>query len=210
MFMKKSMGPTTLVYPTPVFVVGTYDRNDKANVMTAAWGGICSSEPPSVAISIRKVRYTYGNIIDRKAFTISIPSEKFVKESDYFGIVSGKKEDKFENTGLTPIPSKIVDAPYVGEFPLVLECRVTHVTDLGSHTQFVGEIKDVKVNEDCLDEEGIPDVAKIMPFWYSPSDHSYYAMGMNLGEGYKAGSIFRLKKPKECSPTVGRGCDPEG
>jgi len=208
--MKKSVGATTLVYPTPVFVVGTYDRNDKPNVMTAAWAGICSSEPPCVALSIRKVRYTYGNIMDRKAFTISIPSEKFVKESDYFGIVSGKKEDKFENTGLTPIYSKTVDAPYVGEFPLVLECRVTHVADLGSHTQFIGEIKDVKVDEDCLDEEGVPDVSKILPFWYSPSDHSYYAMGTNLGEAYRAGSEFRQKNRRECFPSVGQGHDPEG
>jgi flavin reductase (DIM6/NTAB) family NADH-FMN oxidoreductase RutF len=208
--MKKSIGATTLVYPTPVFIIGTYDRDDKPNAMALAWGGICSSEPPSVAISVRKVRYTYDNLMDRKAFTISVPSEKFVKESDYFGIVSGKNEDKFENSGLRPVPSKIVDAPYVGEFPLVLECRVTHVTDLGAHTQFVGEIKDVKVEEDCLDEEGIPDVSKILPFWYSPSDHRYYAMGMNLGEAYHAGSEFRQKRIKECSPTIWAGHDPEG
>jgi flavin reductase (DIM6/NTAB) family NADH-FMN oxidoreductase RutF len=208
--MKKSIGATTLVYPTPVFIVGTYDRDDSPNAMACAWGGICSSEPPSVAISIRKVRYTYENLMERKAFTISVPSERFVKESDYFGIVSGKVEDKFGSTGLKAVSSKIVDAPYVGEFPLVLECRVTHVTDLGAHTQFVGEIKDVKVDEECLDEEGIPDVSKILPFWYSPSDHSYYAMGMNLGEAYRAGSEFRNKKMKECSPTVGRFQDPEG
>ncbi len=208
--MKKSIGPTTLVYPTPVFIIGTYDRNDKPNAMALAWGGICSSEPPSVSISVRKVRYTYDNLMDRKAFTISIPSEKFVKESDYFGIVSGKNEDKFENSGLKPVSSKTVDAPYVGEFPLVLECRVTHVTDLGSHTQFVGEIKDVKVDEDCLDEEGIPDVSKILPFWYSPSDHSYYAIGMNLGEAYRTGSEFRTKRMKECSPSQGTFYNPEG
>jgi hypothetical protein len=44
--MKKSMGAKTVVYPTPVFVVGTYDGQGKANVMTAAWGGICCSRPP--------------------------------------------------------------------------------------------------------------------------------------------------------------------
>jgi flavin reductase (DIM6/NTAB) family NADH-FMN oxidoreductase RutF len=208
--MKKSIGATTLVYPTPVFVVGTYDKNDKPNAMVAAWGGICSSEPPSVAISIRKVRYTYDNLMSRKAFTISVPSEKFVKESDYFGIVSGKSEDKFENSGLKAVASKIVDAPYVGEFPLVLECRVSHITDLGAHTQFVGEIKDVKVEEDCLDEEGIPDVSKILPFWYSPSDHSYYAIGTVLGEAYRTGSEFRQKRLKECSPSQGTFYDPEG
>jgi len=64
----------TLVYPTPVFIIWTYDRNDRPNAMVAAWGGVCPSESQSVAISIRKVRYTYDNLMDRKAFTISVPS----------------------------------------------------------------------------------------------------------------------------------------
>lgn len=34
--MKKSLGAKTLVYPTPVFVVGTYDSLGKPNVMTAS------------------------------------------------------------------------------------------------------------------------------------------------------------------------------
>jgi flavin reductase (DIM6/NTAB) family NADH-FMN oxidoreductase RutF len=208
--VKRSIGATTLVYPTPVFVVGTYDKNDRPNAMTVAWAGICSSEPPSVAISVRNVRHSYGNLMERRAFTISVPSEKFVKESDYFGMVSGKSENKFENAGLTPVSSKIVDAPYVGEFPLVLECRVIHVTDLGAHTQFVGEIKDVKVDEDCLDEEGVPDVSKILPFWFSPSDHSYYALGTKLGEGYKAGNELRKKVPKEKRTAGPSFHDPEG
>jgi flavin reductase (DIM6/NTAB) family NADH-FMN oxidoreductase RutF len=83
--MKKSLGAKTLVYPTPVFVVGTYDPQGKPNVATASWGGICCSRPPCVAVSLRKATYTYGNIIERKAFTISIPSEAHVQAVDHFG-----------------------------------------------------------------------------------------------------------------------------
>ncbi len=72
--MKKSLGPGTWLYPTPVFVVGTYDAAGKANVMTVAWGGICCSKPPCVAISLRKATYTYGNLMQRRAFTISLPT----------------------------------------------------------------------------------------------------------------------------------------
>ena len=70
--MKKSIGPKTLVYPTPVFIAGTYDKAGKANVMTAAWGGIGCSKPPRVAVSLRKARYTYDNLVERKAFTVNI------------------------------------------------------------------------------------------------------------------------------------------
>ncbi|MEK6635386.1 MAG: flavin reductase, partial [Planctomycetota bacterium] len=78
--MKKSLGAKAIVYPTPVLIVGTYDNAGKPNVMNVAWGGICCSSPPSVAVSVRKATYTYGNIVERKAFTINIPSETYVKE----------------------------------------------------------------------------------------------------------------------------------
>ena len=100
--MKKSLGARTLAFPTPVWVVGTYDAEGKPNVMTAAWVAIVCSQPPCVGVSLRKATYTYGNMMLKKAFTISIPSEAHVKEADYFGIASGKAGNKFTASGLTP------------------------------------------------------------------------------------------------------------
>ena len=90
--MKKSFGPRTLLYPTPVWVLGSYDKAGRPNVMTFSWGGICCSKPPCVSVSLRQATYTYGNIIERKAFTINIPSERYARETDYFGMVSGRTE----------------------------------------------------------------------------------------------------------------------
>ena len=142
--MKTSLGARTLIYPTPVFAVGTYDAAGKPNVMAVAWGGICCSKPPCLSIALRKATYTYGNLVERGAFTVSIPSTDHVAAADYLGIVSGRDVDKFQTSGLTPVASDVVDAPYVGEFPLVLECQVVHTAELGLHTLFVGEILDVK------------------------------------------------------------------
>jgi flavin reductase (DIM6/NTAB) family NADH-FMN oxidoreductase RutF len=49
-------------------------------LLMAAWAGICCSSPPRVAVSLRKATYTYGNIMERKAFTISLPSEDYVEK----------------------------------------------------------------------------------------------------------------------------------
>src|SRR3972149_5922273 len=154
--MKQSIGAKTIIYPTPTWVVGTYDKDGKPNVATVAWGGICCSQPPCVAISLRKATYSYGNIVERKAFTVGIPSETHVKEADYFGIASGRDVDKLSAAGLTPVGSELVDAPYVAEFPLVLECRLLHTLEIGLHTQFVGEILDVKADQEVLGENGRP------------------------------------------------------
>ena len=144
--MKKSIGPRTLAFPTPVWVVGTYDANGKPNAMTAAWACICCSKPPAIGVSLRKATYTYGNIVARQAFTISVPSEAHVREADYLGMATGKEVNKFAATRLTPVASTLVDAPFVEEFPLVLECKVIHTLEIGLHTLFIGEILDVKAD----------------------------------------------------------------
>ncbi len=185
--MKKSIGAKTILYPTPVLIVGTYDKEDKPNVMTAAWGGICCSSPPCVTVSLRKATYSYGNIVERKAYTLSIPSEKYAAEADYFGIASGKTKDKLKTAGLTPVRSELVDAPYVGEFPLVLECKLVHTFEIGLHTLFVGEILDVKADESVLTEKGEPDVEKIAPLVYAPGTQAYHGIGKKIGGAFSIG-----------------------
>ncbi len=185
--MKISLGAKTLVYPTPVFVVGTFDHAGRPNVMTASWGGICCSQPPCVAVSLRKATYSYGNILERKAFTISIPSEAHVKAADYFGLVSGRDADKFAATKLTPVKSDRVDAPYVKEFPLVVECKLAHVVELGLHTQFVGEVVDVKADESVMAVGGLLDIAKVKPLAFTPDTQAYYGIGPFLGQAFTVG-----------------------
>lgn len=185
--MKKSIGKKTLLYPTPVLVIGTYDSARKANVMTASWGGICCSSPPCVAVALRKATYTYGNVVGRGAFTVNIPSEEYLSKADYFGLVSGKNEDKFSTSGLTAVKSDLVDAPYVKEFPVVLECKVIHAIEIGLHTLFVGEIMDVKAEEAIIADSGLPDIEKIRPVIFVPESRAYYGVGKYLGKAFAIG-----------------------
>lgn len=185
--MKQSLGAKTILYPTPVLVVGSYDANGRANLVTAAWGGIVCSKPPCVGVSLRPERASYTNIIDRRAFTVNIPSEAHAAAADFFGIVSGRTRDKFADSGLTAVRSAIVDAPYVAEFPLVLECEVVGTYDLGAHTQFVGEIKDVKVDEAYLGEDGRIDAKLLKPLIFAPEDGGYYGLGEFVGKAFSIG-----------------------
>ena len=185
--MKKSLGARALALPTPVWVVGTYDSAGKPNLMTAAWAGICCSSPPSIAVSLRKATYSYGNIMERKAFTVNIPSESYVMQVDYCGIYSGREIDKFRERGVTPVKSELVDAPYVKEFPLVLECKVSHTIELGLHTEFVGEITDIKADESLLEDRGFLNIEKSKPFVYVPEIGFYYSIGGPIGKAFSVG-----------------------
>lgn len=184
--MKKSLGAKTLA-TVPVWVVGSYDKDGKPNVMTAAWAGICCSNPPCITVSLRKATYTYGNIMSRKAFTVSIPSETFVKQADYFGLVSGRDVDKFAASGLTPVKSDLVDAPYVAEFPLVIECKLLNSYEIGLHTMFVGEVMDVKADPAVLAADGSLDVQKLKPFFFDSGSRQYVRTGPILGKAFEIG-----------------------
>ena len=184
--MKKNIGPVLGICPTPVVVVGTYDENDKPNMATLAWAGVCCSEPPSVQVSIRKSRHTYEAIVARKVFSVNVPSVKYVIETDYAGIASGKHEDKFGITNLTPVRGEIIDAPMVMEFPISMECRLTHTLSLGSHDLFVGEILACWVDDSVLAENGKPDPQKVDPLAFTIGV-GYFKLGGFIAASYDVG-----------------------
>ncbi len=185
--MKKSLGPRTLAFPTPVWVIGSYDPEEKPNAMTAAWAGICCSSPPCVAVSLRKATYSYGNIVARQAFTVNIPSEEHAKIADYLGMATGREVNKFKVARITPVKSGLVDAPYIQEFPLVLECQVLHTIEIGLHTQFIGRILDVKADPAVLGEHGFPDIVKVKPIVFGPEIRTYHGIGGFLGRAFDLG-----------------------
>ncbi len=185
--MKISLGAKTLAHPAPAWVVGSYDSKGKPNIMTIAWGGICCSQPPCIAVSLRKATYTYGCIMESKAYTINIPSVEQAKDVDYAGIVSGRNVDKFAMTKLTPVRSDLVNAPYIKEFPLVIECKVLHTFEIGLHTQFIGEIMDVKAEESMLGEHGLTDILKVKPLIFDPGQGAYYSIGERIGKAFSIG-----------------------
>ncbi len=197
--MKVSLGAKTLA-PAPVYVVGTYDQAGRANAAAVSWAGICCSKPPCLAVSLREATCTYHNILAREAFTVNIPTEEQAEPADYFGLASGKETDKLAAAGLTAVKSDLVDAPCIEEFPLVLECSLFRTFELGLHTMFVGEIRDVKAEEAVLGEKRVLDLGRLKPFIFSPGDRMYYRLGEKLGPAFSIGEKFRS----------GRGASPPG
>jgi len=184
---KKSLGADTIAYPLPVWVVGTYDDQGRANAMTAAWVGVCCSDPPCVAVSVRKSRYSFGALLARRAFTVNVPSERYVREVDYLGLASGRDADKLAAMHLTAVRSDLVDAPYIAEFPLVIECRLVQTIALGVHTQFVGQIVDVKADPAVLDEQGLPDIERIRPIVFASKTYKYHGVGPAIAPAFSIG-----------------------
>lgn len=184
--MKRSLGAKTIAQPAPVWVIGAFDKQGRPNVMTASWAGICCSRPPCLAVSLRSATYTYHAIVERKCFTVSIPGRSQAEAADYLGLESGACVDKFAKAGLTPEKSTLVEAPYVKEFPLVVECSLLQTVEIGLHTQFIGEILDVKADEEVI-ESDLPSIERVNPILFDPASRRYFAVGDFIGNGFSIG-----------------------
>jgi len=186
--MRLFLPAQTLLLPSPVLVIGTYGSDGKPNIMTAAWGGIASSKPPCLSVSLREATLSYHNIKQTEAFTVNIPSEKHLKEADFVGMVSGRECDKFKETGLTPEKSRLVNAPIVKEFPYALECKLVKQVDLGLHTMFIGEIVGLVADSEVLNSKQLPDIEKVRPMlWGSFGNMAYFGIGAKLGDAFSVG-----------------------
>lgn len=193
--MKLSLPAQPILLPSPVLIIGTYSSDGKPNIMNAAWGGIVSSKPPCISVSLREATLSFHNIIQTEAFTVNIPSRKYFKEADYVGLVSGKEHDKFQETGLTPILSDLVDAPTIKEFPYALECKLIKQIECGSHTIFVGEIIGIVADSEAISSNQLPDIEKVQPMLFgSFGSMAYYAIGDKLGNAFSIGKEILLEK----------------
>jgi flavin reductase (DIM6/NTAB) family NADH-FMN oxidoreductase RutF len=187
--MKRDLPAKPILLPSPVLIIGTYGPDGKPNIMNAAWGGIASSEPPCISVSLREATLTYHNIRKTRAFTVNITTEKYIKEADFVGMVSGRDRDKFKETRLTPEKSKLVNAPIVKEFPYALECKLIKQVNLGLHTMFVGQIVGMAADREILNEQGLPDIEKVRPLlWGSFGNMAYYGVGKKLGRAFSIGN----------------------
>ena len=191
--MKKiALEPATILHPHPVLLVGTFGADRKPNLMTACWGGICCSDPPCVAVSLREATLTYQNILHTHAFTVGIPSRQHVEIADYVGMVSGRKRDKFRDTGLTLLESGKVHAPLAAELPFSLECKLVEHHKLGLHTIFIGEIVGIQADEDVLGPTGFPDIEKTRAIlWGGFGSNHYYAVGAKIATAFTVKAISK-------------------
>ncbi len=191
---KVKMGPTTLVYPMPAFLVGA-DVDGKPNFLAVAWGGIACGDPPMVSVAIRHHRYTHRGIQQNQAFSVNIPSVDLVRETDYCGTITGSNVDKVAVCRFRIFYGKLAGAPLIEQCPVNLECRVVHILDVGSHWLVAGRIEETHVSEDCL-TDGQPDIDKIKPLIYTEEPaNCYQALGEVVGKAFSIGQ--ELKKRGE-------------
>ena len=181
---RQNFKPGTLHAPLPA-VMATVGDMENSNIITVAWTGILSSEPPRAYISVRPSRHSHKMLLETGEFVINLTTEKLAYATDYSGIYTGAKVDKFEKLGLTKVKSAVVSAPTISESPLALECRVFERLSFGTHDVFMADIVNVSADDSLLDENGRICFERAGLMTYAHGE--YFALGEKIGKfGFSA------------------------
>ena len=187
---KKLWKPGTFLYPIPAVMV-SFGTMEKSNIITVAWTGIINTNPAMVYISVRPIRYSYNLIKEQGEFVINLTNRNLVKATDWCGVKTGAKVDKFKEMNLHKEKANFVKCPLIKESPVSIECKVKEIKELGSHHMFIAEVLGINASEEYIDEKGAFDISKCDLIAYS--NGHYYSLGKKLG---KFGFSVQKKKRK--------------
>ena len=179
------------LYPLPAVMVSC-GTMEKSNIITVAWTGILNTNPAMVYISVRPTRYSYNIIKEQKEFVINLTTKRLAKATDWCGVKTGAKVDKFKEMNLHKEKAQFVKAPLIKESPVSIECKVKDIIKLGSHDMFVAEVVSIDADEKYIDEKGAFDISKCDLIAYA--NGGYYSLGKKIG---KFGFSVQKRKNKK-------------
>ena len=189
---KKIWKSGTFIYPIPAVMVSCGDM-ENSNIITVAWTGILNTNPAMCYISVRPERYSYNLIKEKGEFAINLTTEQLAYATDWCGVKTGAKVDKFKEMHLTKEKAEHISCPLIKESPVSIECKVKGIRELGSHHMFVAEVLSIDADEQYIDENGAFDISKCHLIAYS--NGGYYSLGKKVGKfGY---SVQKKKKNKK-------------
>mgnify|MGYP003376585690 FL=1 len=180
----------TFIYPIPAVMVSCGNM-EKSNIITVAWTGIINTNPAMVYISVRPSRYSYKLIKEQGEFVINLTNKELAKATDWCGVRSGEKYDKFKEMNLHKEKANFINCPMIKESPVSVECKVKEIKEMGSHHMFIAEVVAINADKKYIDEKGAFDISKCDLIAYS--NGGYYTLGKKIG---KFGFSVQKKKKK--------------
>lgn len=192
---KKIWKSGTFIYPIPAVMVSCGDM-ESSNIITVAWTGILNTNPAKVYISVRSERYSYNIIKEKKEFVINLTNKDLAYATDWCGVKTGAKVDKFKEMHLTKEECQFVSAPAIKESPVSIECKVTDIKEFGSHHMFIADVMSIDADEKYINEKGSFDISKCNLIAYA--NGGYYELGRKIGKFGFSVEKKKKKKQKNC------------
>jgi len=188
--MKTKLGGVNALYPSLTVIVGTVVEG-KPNFITIAHVGIMNHGTPQyISVGLGKAHYSNRGIKENGVFSVNLPPESLVAETDYVGMVSGKTVDK---SGIFELfYGELPAAPMIKACPVTMECRLDRIVDFPTHDAFVGEIVQTYADEAVL-KAGKIDLTKVKPLLFDMASVRYYGLGPEIAQCWSIGKSMKKK-----------------
>lgn len=135
----------SLLQSGPVILLSAFYKG-KNNFMPMSWHTMLDFNPPLIGVAVGSGSFTHEALLKTKEAVINIPAIEIASQSLAGGKMSGKKEDKFSKTGLSPIKASKVKAPLIKECRANIECVVHDLSMVKKYDFFI--LKAIKAHCD--------------------------------------------------------------
>lgn len=147
------------LWPMRHYLITCGDMQGAANIIAVSFCMPVSKEPPMVACAIGKTAYSCDLIEQSGEFIVNVPPKDLKRQIYYCGFHSGRKVNKFQESGLTAQAARCVKAPTIQECAAFLECQVNQAVDTGDKRLFIGIVLEAYADEDVHKGERIIEYA---------------------------------------------------
>jgi flavin reductase (DIM6/NTAB) family NADH-FMN oxidoreductase RutF len=125
--------------PSGLYVIGSTDRGERRNAMTANWVTQVSADPKWVAVSIEREALTHELVEAGGCFSVCI-----IDREDRAIVRKFTKPVEVDLASKTLNGSayleRVTGAPILAQAAAFLDCEVREQVSAGDHTLFVGEV----------------------------------------------------------------------
>ncbi len=158
---KKEAKMKSCLQPSPKVLVSCRGLDGENNVLAVGYCGNCSYDPPMVMVGIVPTRYSYKMIKESGCFVVNLVDRSYKETFDYLGSRSKRDGDKLAAMNVKLQDGKKVNAPFLPECPVNIECTVVDSIVTGSHEMFIGKVEYVHADAKLLDSECNIDFSQI-------------------------------------------------
>ncbi len=185
------------VVPRPIAWVSSQSNDGVLNLAPFSFFNAFSADPPIIGLGIgMKTRKsedgsrtlvpkdTLKNILETKEFVVNVVSYQHADKMNRSSAEYDPAVSEFEQSGLTPSPSKLVKPPCLQESMVSMECRLFQQIDLPRSSIILGEVLCFHIKDEAWDGHGIiHDVLQ--------------PIGRLAGSAYcKTDSVFDMTRPR--------------
>lgn len=143
-----------ITVPNPIYMVTTLKEGNIPNGNLQSWGLLLGEGKHNhFLMALLKHHHTYANIMRTGEWCVNYISKEYIRQANATIKNNGDDTDELAASGLTAMPSKIVQAPSVAESTVALECTLKWERPLveDSHWRLIcGEIVQMAIDDAVL------------------------------------------------------------